>query len=81
MRKSSVLRTFGVSLISDGQGIFIDFQQLADSRMVFGGFRLRIILEPVVVGPLEVLKLNAAVVLMAEKFKYSEDECLMALLW
>lgn len=49
--------------------------------MVFGGFRLCVILEPVVVGPLEVLKFNAAVVLMAEQLQNGEDEGLMALLW
>lgn len=81
MRESCIFRTFGVSLISNGQGIFIDFQQLADSRMVFGGFRLCVILEPVVVGPLEVLKLDAAVVLVAEQFQDSEDEGLMTLFW
>lgn len=43
MGKSSILRAFGAALVSDSQGIFIDLQQLADDRMVFGRFWLCVI--------------------------------------
>ena len=48
--------------------------------MILGRFWLGVILEPVVVGALEVLKLDAAVVFVGEQLQDGEDERLVALL-
>lgn len=80
VRKSSILWTLGIPLVSNGQRIFVDFEQLADGRMILGRLWLSVILEPIIVRPLEVFELYPAVVFMTEQLQDGEDERLMALL-
>ena len=54
------------SFIENLDWLFIGFQNSTQWRMVVGFNRLRVVLEPIIIGSFEVLVLNSAVVFMTE---------------